>query len=55
MSNQFFSEYSHALQVEAMSNIGTSLMAMGHIDDAERWWWKVISLKPMYWDAIVGT
>lgn len=51
----FFSEYFHALQVEAMSNIGTSLKAMGYIDDAERWWWKAISLKPTYWDAIVGT
>lgn len=38
-----------------MSNIGTSLKAMGRIDDAERWWRKAISLKPVYWDAIVGT
>ncbi|GAA6052315.1 hypothetical protein JCM3770_007247 [Rhodotorula araucariae] len=37
--------------VEAMSNIGTTLRAMGRWHDAEVWWWKAIKLRPTYWDA----
>ncbi|GAA6022980.1 hypothetical protein JCM10207_007738 [Rhodosporidiobolus poonsookiae] len=37
--------------VEAMSNIGTTLRAMGKWDEAEKWWWKAIKLRPTYWDA----
>ncbi|BGP45059.1 hypothetical protein JCM10450v2_000876 [Rhodotorula kratochvilovae] len=37
--------------VEAMSNIGTTLRAMGRWHDAEAWWWKAIKLRPTYWDA----
>ncbi|KAI5478980.1 polypeptide N-acetylglucosaminyltransferase, glycosyltransferase family 41 protein [Pseudohyphozyma bogoriensis] len=37
--------------VEAMSNIGTTLRAMGKWRDAEGWWWKAIKLRPTYWDA----
>ncbi|GAA6035349.1 hypothetical protein JCM8097_008826 [Rhodosporidiobolus ruineniae] len=37
--------------VEAMSNIGTTLRAMGKWSEAEQWWWKAIKLRPTYWDA----
>ncbi|ORY72723.1 hypothetical protein BCR35DRAFT_307496 [Leucosporidium creatinivorum] len=37
--------------VEAMSNIGTTLRAMGKWRDAETWWFKAIRLRPTYWDA----
>ncbi|GAA5882402.1 hypothetical protein JCM3774_004299 [Rhodotorula dairenensis] len=37
--------------VEAMSNIGTTLRAMGRWSEAEKWWWKAIKLRPTYWDA----
>ncbi|SCZ91024.1 BZ3500_MvSof-1268-A1-R1_Chr1-3g02487 [Microbotryum saponariae] len=37
--------------VEAMSNIGTTLRAMGRWQEAEAWWWKAIKLRPTYWDA----
>ncbi|GAA5992692.1 hypothetical protein JCM11641_004994 [Rhodosporidiobolus odoratus] len=37
--------------VEAMSNIGTTLRAMGKWTEAENWWWKAIKLRPTYWDA----
>ncbi|GAA5896872.1 uncharacterized protein JCM6883_007033 [Sporobolomyces salmoneus] len=37
--------------VEAMSNIGTTLRAMGKWSEAETWWWKAIKLRPTYWDA----
>ncbi|GAA6013595.1 hypothetical protein JCM11491_002719 [Sporobolomyces phaffii] len=37
--------------VEAMSNIGTTLRAMGRWSEAETWWWKAIKLRPTYWDA----
>ncbi|GJN91794.1 hypothetical protein Rhopal_004817-T1 [Rhodotorula paludigena] len=37
--------------VEAMSNIGTTLRAMGRWAEAESWWWKAIKLRPTYWDA----
>ncbi|GAA5914406.1 hypothetical protein JCM6882_008223 [Rhodosporidiobolus microsporus] len=37
--------------VEAMSNIGTTLRAMGKWSEAEKWWWKAIKLRPTYWDA----
>lgn len=33
-------------QVEAMSNIGTTLRAMGKWSEAEQWWWKAIKLRP---------
>lgn len=32
--------------VEAMSNIGTTLRAMGKWMEAEAWWWKAIKLRP---------
>jgi len=34
------------VQVEAMSNIGTTLRAMGKWSSAEEWWWKAIKLRP---------
>ncbi|KAM0793060.1 hypothetical protein ACM66B_000546 [Microbotryomycetes sp. NB124-2] len=37
--------------VEAMSNIGTTLRAMGRWKDAEQWWFKAIKMRPTYWDA----
>ncbi|KAF8587281.1 glycosyltransferase family 41 protein [Ramaria rubella] len=37
--------------VEAMSNIGTTLKAMGRSHEAEAWWWKAIRMRPVYWDA----
>ncbi|KAM0749157.1 TPR-like protein [Meredithblackwellia eburnea MCA 4105] len=37
--------------VEAMSNMGTTLRAMGKWLLAEDWWWKAIKLRPTYWDA----
>ncbi|KAK0553606.1 hypothetical protein OC846_002447 [Tilletia horrida] len=37
--------------VEAMSNIGTTLRALGKWKDAEAWWWKAVKLRPGYWDA----
>ncbi|KAK4058157.1 hypothetical protein OIO90_000896 [Microbotryomycetes sp. JL221] len=37
--------------VEAMSNIGTTLRAMGKWKDAETWWFRAIRLRPTYWDA----
>lgn len=37
--------------VEAMSNIGTTLRALGRWKEAEGWWWKAIKLRPGYWDA----
>lgn len=36
-----------------MSNIGTTLKAMGRYQEAEAWWWKAIRLRPIYWDAMV--
>ncbi|KAG9128319.1 hypothetical protein FRC07_000827 [Ceratobasidium sp. 392] len=38
--------------VEAMSNIATTLRAMGNLHNAEQWWWRAIQLRPSYWDAI---
>ncbi|EJD03950.1 TPR-like protein [Fomitiporia mediterranea MF3/22] len=38
--------------VEAMSNMGTTLKAMGQPEDAIQWWWKAIHLRPNYWDAV---
>lgn len=29
-----------------MSNIGTTLRAMGKWKEAEGWWWKAIKLRP---------
>lgn len=37
--------------VEAMSNIGTTLRALGRWQEAESWWLRAIKLKPGYWDA----
>jgi hypothetical protein len=41
-------------QVEAMSNIGTTLKALGRSQEAEAWWWKAIRLRPIHWDATVS-
>ncbi|MCO5563109.1 hypothetical protein L7F22_016745 [Adiantum nelumboides] len=37
--------------VESMSNIGTTLRALGRWKEAESWWWRAIKLRPGYWDA----
>ena len=37
--------------VEAMSNIGTALCTLGHLREAEGWWWRALQLLPGYWDA----
>uniref|UniRef100_V5ER50 protein O-GlcNAc transferase n=2 Tax=Kalmanozyma brasiliensis (strain GHG001) TaxID=1365824 RepID=V5ER50_KALBG len=37
--------------VESMSNIGTTLRALGRYREAESWWWRAIRLRPGYWDA----
>ncbi|KAI3477249.1 hypothetical protein L1887_61066 [Cichorium endivia] len=37
--------------VESMSNIGTTLRALGRYQEAESWWWRAIRLRPGYWDA----
>ncbi|WFC96686.1 hypothetical protein MBRA1_003349 [Malassezia brasiliensis] len=37
--------------VEAMSNIGTALRALGYAREAETWWWRALQLLPGYWDA----
>ncbi|PWN50290.1 hypothetical protein IE53DRAFT_369041 [Violaceomyces palustris] len=37
--------------VESMSNIGTTLRALGRWKEAESWWWRAIRLRPGYWDA----
>ncbi|UZJ53542.1 hypothetical protein CBS101457_002862 [Exobasidium rhododendri] len=37
--------------VESMSNIGTTLRALGRWKEAEEWWWRAIKLRPGYWDA----
>ncbi|EPQ28914.1 uncharacterized protein PFL1_03715 [Pseudozyma flocculosa PF-1] len=37
--------------VESMSNIGTTLRALGRWKEAETWWWRAIKLRPGYWDA----
>ena len=38
-------------QVEAMSNIGTSLRALGQSSQAEEYWRRAIELRPAYFDA----
>ncbi|KAH7345131.1 glycosyl transferase family 41-domain-containing protein [Rhizoctonia solani] len=38
--------------VEAMSNIATTLRAMGNLHDAELWWRRAVQLRPSYWDAV---
>ncbi|KAG9104746.1 hypothetical protein FRC06_011228 [Ceratobasidium sp. 370] len=38
--------------VEAMSNIATTLRAMGDLQNAEQWWMRAIQIRPSYWDAI---
>lgn len=37
--------------VESMSNIGTTLRALGRYQEAESWWWRAVRLRPGYWDA----
>ena len=37
-----------------MSNLGTTLKAMGRASDAVQWWWKAVNLRPYYWDAVVS-
>ncbi|SPO24803.1 related to UDP-N-acetylglucosaminyltransferase [Ustilago trichophora] len=37
--------------VESMSNIGTTLRALGRYREAESWWWRAVRLRPGYWDA----
>lgn len=37
--------------VESMSNIGTTLRALGRWHEAESWWWRAVKLRPGYWDA----
>ncbi|CEH13751.1 O-linked N-acetylglucosamine transferase OGT [Ceraceosorus bombacis] len=37
--------------VESMSNIGTTLRALGRWREAESWWWRAVRLRPGYWDA----
>ncbi len=39
--------------VEAMSNIGTTMKALGQPEKAYSWWWKALQLRPTYWDALV--
>lgn len=41
------------LQVEAMSNKGTTLKATGETERAIDCWWKAVYLRPTYWDAVV--
>ncbi|KAI0361625.1 TPR-like protein [Trametes cingulata] len=38
--------------VEAMSNIGTTMKALGQTEKAYEWWWKALQLRPTYWDAL---
>ncbi|TFK89960.1 glycosyltransferase family 41 protein [Polyporus arcularius HHB13444] len=38
--------------VEAMSNIGTTMKALGQPEKAYSWWWKALQLRPTYWDAL---
>ncbi|KAG8744424.1 hypothetical protein FRC10_010202 [Ceratobasidium sp. 414] len=35
-----------------MSNIATTLRAMGDLHNAEQWWMRAIQIRPSYWDAI---
>jgi protein O-GlcNAc transferase len=35
-----------------MSNIGTTLRALGNLQEAEKWWWKAIHLRPTYFDSV---
>ncbi|WFD30413.1 hypothetical protein MSPP1_001432 [Malassezia sp. CBS 17886] len=37
--------------VEAMSNVGTALHALGYWHEAATWWWRAMQLLPGYWDA----
>ncbi|EJF66698.1 TPR-like protein [Dichomitus squalens LYAD-421 SS1] len=38
--------------VEAMSNIGTTMKALGQTEQAYEWWWKALQLRPTYGDAL---
>ncbi|GAA5799558.1 hypothetical protein HPULCUR_004974 [Helicostylum pulchrum] len=38
--------------VEAMSNIGTTLRSIGKTNEAEKWWYQAVRLRPGYWDAV---
>ncbi|KAI0639406.1 TPR-like protein [Trametes polyzona] len=42
----------NANYVEAMSNIGTTMKALGQTDKAYEWWWKALQIRPTYWDAL---
>ncbi|KAH9849758.1 TPR-like protein [Lenzites betulinus] len=42
----------NANYVEAMSNIGTTMKALGQTENAYEWWWKALQLRPTYWDAL---
>ncbi|OJT15839.1 hypothetical protein TRAPUB_3437 [Trametes pubescens] len=44
----------NATYVEAMSNIGTTMKALGQTDKAYEWWWKALQIRPTYWDALVS-
>jgi len=37
-----------------MCNMGTTLKALGRLQEAEQRWWNAIKIRPVYWDAIVG-
>jgi protein O-GlcNAc transferase len=38
--------------VEAMSNIGTTLRALGKLPEAERFWKRAINIRPTYFDSV---
>lgn len=40
--------------VEAMSNLGTTLKALGQEDQAYEWWLNALRIRPTYWDAVVS-
>ena len=40
---------------EAMSNIGTTMKALGQTEKAYEWWWNALQLSPTYWDALVSS
>ena len=42
-----------ARYVEAMSNIGTTMKALGQTEKAFQWWSKALQIRPTYWDALV--
>ncbi|KAJ1643829.1 hypothetical protein LPJ64_004436 [Coemansia asiatica] len=38
--------------VDALSNMGTTLRSMGYTAAAEEKWWEAIRIRPGYWDAV---